>query len=74
MNSTEELQKIYDSGICFSISTFWNAGFTIKLGNYRNRLEAEAVFKTLDEAIFWLQGQVKARFPDSTYASQLLLN
>jgi hypothetical protein len=74
MEPIQELQKIYDADIRFSISTFLNGGFTIKVGNYCNMLEAESVVATLDEAVSWLQGQIQARYPDSIYARQLLLN
>jgi hypothetical protein len=72
MDSTDEMQKMIDAGIRFSISTFWEGGFNIKLGDYRERVEAESVFSTVDQAVSWLMGQIKIRYPESLYARQLL--
>jgi hypothetical protein len=45
-----------------------------RLGDYREKPEAEAILPTMEEAVSWLREQVKARYPDSDYAKRLLTN
>lgn len=63
-----ELQKIYDSEINFSISTFWDDGITVKLGDEMNGFIAETTKDTFVEAIAWLIQQVVEKYPKSVYA------
>jgi len=44
------LQDLYDSEINFSISSFWDAGFEVKLGDDLNGFVASGIAKTFDEA------------------------
>ena len=64
----EQLQRIQESEINFQISTFWDTGFTIKLGDEQNGIKAETTFVTLSTAEEWLILRVMEHFPDSVYA------
>ena len=66
MNDT--LQKLYDSEINFSISTFWDGGFDVKLCDQMNGYKAESNFKTFNEALIWLQQSAIEHYPESAYA------
>ena len=61
---TEELQKLYDAEINFSISTFWDAGFTAKIGDEINGFVAQANFDTAEEAIAWVIEKAKELYPE----------
>ena len=71
MDSTYELQRIIDCGIRFSLSTIRKGGYGVKLGNYKDSPEPEPVFRTVDQAVSWLMGQIKLRYPESRYARRL---
>lgn len=62
-------QRLYDSEINFSISCFWDGGFTAKIGDDMNGFEAEKTVKTCDEALAWLDVQARLEYPDSLYAT-----
>lgn len=47
-------QDLYDSEINFSISTFWDSGFTVKLGDDINGFKAEASVNRFGEIEPWL--------------------
>jgi len=66
MNDT--LQKLYDSEINFSISTFWDGGFDVKLGDQMNGYKAESNFKTFNQALTWLHQSAIEHYPESAYA------
>lgn len=63
-----ELQKIYDSEINISISTFWDGRYDLKLGDHVNGYEAESNVDTAKEIIPWFQEQIKIHYPTSAYA------
>jgi hypothetical protein len=46
----DELQALYDSEINFTISTFWDVGFTWKLGDDMNGFVADGEAKTMQQA------------------------
>lgn len=60
----EELQKLYDAEINFSITTFWDAGFTVKIGDEINGFVAQANFDTAKEAIAWVIEKAKELYPE----------
>jgi hypothetical protein len=62
------LQDLYDSEINFSISSFWDAGFEVKLGDDLNGFVASGIAKIFDEAAEWLRVQAIEHFPDSALA------
>ena len=66
-----ELQRLYDSEINFSLATFWDGGFIVKLGDPKNGYKAEATVKTFEEAVAWLRAQARIHFPNSEYVKNL---
>lgn len=62
------IQKLYDSEINVSISSFWDAGFDVKLGDDMNGFVAETQVKTFAEVEAWLDQEVRKRYPGSVYA------
>ena len=63
----EALQALYDSEINFSISTFWDGGFDVKLGSEMG-FSASANFKTFNECIYWLVDEAIKEYPNSKFA------
>lgn len=70
----EELQKIYDSEINYTISTFWCGWFTVKLGDDMNWYKAESNQKTFRDCVYWLIGQCYKFYPDSDYVKKTKKN
>jgi hypothetical protein len=62
------LHDLYDSEINFSISSFWDAGFQVKLGDDLNGFVASGIAKTFDEAAEWLRVRAIEHHPDSAFA------
>jgi len=65
----ETLQRLYDSEINFSISCFWDGGFTVKLGDEMNGFDAETSVMTFGDAVAWLDRTARERYPESLYAT-----
>jgi len=63
----KELQKIYDSGINIHISTFWDGGWDLKLGDIMNGYKTESCVDSVDEIIPWFQEQIAIHYPNSEY-------
>jgi hypothetical protein len=63
MDQGDVLQSLYDREINYSISTFFDEGFTVALGDEMNGFKAQATVDTLDDAIQWLQEQAAIHFP-----------
>jgi hypothetical protein len=66
------LQQLYDSEINATISTFWNGGFTAKIGDEINGFKGEETFDSYALAECWLANQARLHFPNSKFASQNL--
>ena len=62
------LQEIYDSEINFSISTFFDAGFEVKLGDETNGFKSHLFEDTFEEAVEALSDSVIEHYPDSDFA------
>jgi hypothetical protein len=62
------LQDLYDSEINFSIDTFWDAGFEVKLGDVTNGFKAETTVYTITEAVEWLRATAVETYPESVFA------
>jgi hypothetical protein len=62
------LKDLYDSEINFSIVTFWDAGFNVKLGDQINGFEAETTVYTFAEAVEWLRAAAVEAYPESVFA------
>jgi hypothetical protein len=62
------IEALYDSEINCSISTFWDAGITVQLGDEMNGFVAEIECKTTGEAAEFLDRAARQHFPESAYA------
>ena len=64
MSGSHPLQQLYDRKINFSITTVWDGGFDVKLGDFANGFTAETNVATFQEAVDWLLAQAAAQFPN----------
>ena len=63
------LDDLYKSEINFNLSIFWDAGYTITLGDSMNGFKEESpMLETLDEVSIELIRMTKKHFPDSDFA------
>lgn len=62
------LQDLYDSEINFTVSTFWDGGFDVKLGDAMNGFVAEERFRRWGEVEAWLKDKAIEHFPNSLFA------
>jgi len=62
------LQQIYDSEINFEITTFWDGGFTARLGDNMNGFKAENTLDTFQDAVKFLAISAKNHYPESAFA------
>lgn len=68
MNLLNELQRIYNSEINFSISSFWDGGFDVKLGDERNGFVSETSLDNFNNVVLWLIEEVLEKYPKSVYS------
>jgi hypothetical protein len=74
MISAEEadaiFEALYDSEINFSITTFWDAGLEVKLGDEMNGFKSisDLRIETMREAAEWLRAMAMNHYPDSYFA------
>ena len=68
------LAGLYASEINVSIVSFWDGGFTVKLGDEINGFVAEAIFGqggdplSFFEVATWLDAAAREHYPNSKYA------
>lgn len=62
------IQDLYHSEINFSVSTFWDGGFDVKLGDVTNGFVAEANFDRWGQVEPWLMTQAIEHYPKSLFA------
>ncbi len=62
------MQDLYDSEINCSISTFWDGGFDVKIGDDMNGFQEEATVQRYFEAEAWLKDTAIRLMPDSQFA------
>jgi squalene cyclase len=53
-------QQLYNREINFSISTLWDDGFTVKIGDELNGFRAETTVATYAEALQWLDQRTRS--------------
>jgi hypothetical protein len=63
-------KDLYDSEINVSLSWFWDAGFTVKIGDEVNGFVAQTTVQNLLEVQDWLIETVKELYPESWYVTQ----
>lgn len=66
------LTKLYASEINVSVSSFWDRGWTIQLGDIGNGLKASSDFDNehLDQAVRWLAEVAFQYYPNSNFAHE----
>lgn len=62
------LQDLYDSEINYTITTFWDVGFRVMLGNDINSFVADARVQTFTQAVQWLALAAMEHYPESVFA------
>jgi hypothetical protein len=62
------LQRLYDSEINFEVSSFYDAGFDVRLGDALNGFLAQGKVETWAEVETWLRDQALTHYPDSEFA------
>ena len=62
------LQDLYHSEINFSVSTFWDEGFTVRLGDEMNGYVAETTVNRWGQVEPWLTHEAIKHFPKSLFA------
>jgi hypothetical protein len=55
-------QRLYDSEINFEVSSFYDAGFDVRLGDHLNGFIAQGEVATWTEAETWLRDQALPSF------------
>jgi hypothetical protein len=55
MNTSVELQKLYDSGLQFTVQPYGDCGFIVRHGNYLHEPDNSVVVPTFEAAVTWLQ-------------------
>jgi hypothetical protein len=68
LNSTDTLQRLYDSEINFELSCFWDGGFIWKLGDTANGYAAEGRAASVSEAVAQLRAAALTHSPQSDFA------
>lgn len=64
------LQDLYDSEINYVISTFWDAGFRVMLGDDLDGFIAETRVATFREAVQWPALTAIKHHPDTDFATK----
>lgn len=62
------IEALYESEINCCVSTFWDGGIEVKLGDEMNGFVAEATCKTAAEAAEFLDRAAREHSPESEYA------
>jgi hypothetical protein len=70
MNLTQVLSELYESEINCSLSSFWDGGWFVKIGDESNGFLAEVNVGSLDDAALWLHDKARQFFPQSEYAKR----
>jgi hypothetical protein len=62
------MQRLYDSEINATVSSFWDDGFYVKLGDEMNGFRAEGHCATWADVEEWLAAMARAYYPTSAFA------
>lgn len=68
------LQDLYRSEINFSLSSFWDAGYTIALGDEMNGFKGECMIDYLDCAADEIVRMAIMHYPESDFAKKYAVN
>jgi hypothetical protein len=61
-------QDLYHSEINFSVSTFWDGGFDVRLGDEMSGFKASATIDRWGQIEPWLTAEAIKAFPKSIFA------
>jgi hypothetical protein len=61
------IDALYESEINCSVTTLWDGGIQVKLGDEMNGFVAETEVKTTVKAAEWLDQAARKHYPESTY-------
>ncbi len=70
MRLTAILTELYESELNCSISSIWDSGWTVKLGDKLNGFVEEGNFRTIEEVAGFLHSAAMKHFPESGYANR----
>jgi hypothetical protein len=70
--SASMFQQLYDSEINFEVSSFWDAGFDVRLGDALNGFLAQDKVPTWEAVEKWLHYAALKFYPNSGYAKHAL--
>jgi hypothetical protein len=62
-----KLQALYDAEVNYRLSTFWDGGFTVRLGDDLDGWQPERNFPTLEDAVDWLLSEAGIALPIDTF-------
>lgn len=62
------MQKLHDSEINSSISSFFDGAWTVKVGDELNGWVAEELVSSFEEAEQWLDRKARELYPESAYS------
>ena len=65
-------QRLYDSEINFEVSSFWDGGLDVRLGDAINGFVRQEKLDTWSEVEGWLQAAALRHYPNSDFARQEL--
>ena len=65
------INDLYESEINFNLSTFWDAGYNVQLGDNQNGFKDESnMLDTLDEVASELMRMTMKHYPDSEFTKK----
>lgn len=62
------MQDLYDDEINFTVSTFWDGGFEVQIGDDMNGFKASATFWHWGQVEQWLIAEAIKHWPKSDFA------
>jgi hypothetical protein len=62
---TNKLQLLHDSGIHFTIESYYDIGFSFYLGDRFNGIANHKSFPEFDQGVEWLWTEAKKKNPDN---------
>ncbi len=71
-NLLDVIAALYASEINCSVASFWDAGWTVRLGDEMNGFAAQATFgpEELDRVASWLTAEACRHYPQSQFAQR----
>ena len=64
------LAEVYDSEINWAMESFWDGGYTVKLGDEMNGFKEEWQADTIAHALWRLPGAIERHYPESDFVKR----